>query len=87
MPNLIGLPLEDAKIKLLEMGFFSVNILERRENDNSVPEGCECRTTIPARQEVSTTETITLYYVPVSEPTEEEYGDEPTDSTDQTVTE
>jgi len=82
MPNLIGLPLEDAKIKLLEMGFFSVNILERRENDNSVPEGCVCRTTIPARQEVSTTETITLYYVPVSEPTEEEYDDEYSDSSD-----
>ena len=69
LPNLVGLTLEEARIKLLEMGFFSVNILERRESDNSVAEGCVCRTSIKARQEASINDTVTLYYVPVSEDT------------------
>ncbi len=88
MPNLVGLTLEEARIKLLEMGFFSVNIIERRENDNSVPEGCVCRTSISARQEVSINDTVTLYYVPVTEDDEEPIADpELENSDDTTVTE
>ncbi len=75
MPNLKKMNVKDAKIKLLEMGFFGTNIIERKKSTDEVKPGCVCETSIKAGTEVSINATIILYYAGEPDPEEEEEED------------
>ncbi len=76
MPDLKDMNVKDAKIKLLEMGFFGTNIIERKKSTDEVDPGCVCETSIKKGTEVSINATIILYYAGEPDPEDEEEDDD-----------